>query len=55
MVGDSVPCGPDPQPYVESIRSYAKAGFDELYLQQIGPDQDEFFEFFAKEIEPLLA
>ncbi|MGH8891453.1 MAG: TIGR03557 family F420-dependent LLM class oxidoreductase [Acidothermaceae bacterium] len=55
MVGETVPCGPDPQPYVEMIRNYADAGFDELYVQQIGPDQDEFFTFFAKEVEPLLA
>lgn len=54
MVGDALPCGPDPQPYVEAIRRYAAAGFDEIYLQQIGPDQDEFFTFYAKEIEPLL-
>ena len=54
MVGDALPCGPDPQPYVEAIRRYAATGFDEIYLQQIGPDQDEFFTFYAKEIEPLL-
>ena len=54
MVGAALPCGPDPQPYVEAIRRYAAAGFDEIYLQQIGPDQDEFFTFYAKEIEPLL-
>jgi len=54
MVGSTVPCGPDPQPYVESIKKYAEAGFDELYIQQIGPDQDEFFTFFVKELQPLL-
>jgi G6PDH family F420-dependent oxidoreductase len=54
MVAKSVPCGPDPQPYVEAIRAYADAGFDELYIQQIGPDQDEFFDFFTKKVEPLL-
>lgn len=54
MVGSTVPCGPDPQPYIESIKKYAEAGFDELYIQQIGPDQDEFFTFFVKELQPLL-
>lgn len=54
MVAESVPCGPDPQPYVEQIKKYADAGFDELHIQQIGPDQDEFFTFFAKELQPLL-
>jgi G6PDH family F420-dependent oxidoreductase len=54
MVAQSVPCGPDPQPYVEQIKKYADAGFDELHIQQIGPDQEEFFTFFAKELQPLL-
>jgi hypothetical protein len=45
---------PEPQPYVEAIRAYADAGYDELYIQQIGPNQDEFFTFFVKEVEPLL-
>jgi G6PDH family F420-dependent oxidoreductase len=54
MVASAVPSGPDPQPYLAAIRRYAAVGFDELYLQQIGPDQDEFFTFYAKELEPLL-
>jgi G6PDH family F420-dependent oxidoreductase len=54
MVAQSVPCGPDPEPYLEQITAYADAGFDELHIQQIGPDQDEFFTFFAKELEPLI-
>jgi G6PDH family F420-dependent oxidoreductase len=54
MTGESVPCGPDPQPYVEMFKKYGDAGFDELFVQQIGPDQDRFFEFYLKEIEPLL-
>lgn len=55
MVAHSVPCGPDPQPYLEQIKKYADAGFDELHVQQIGPDQDGFFTFWAKELEPLLS
>lgn len=53
-VAQSLPCGPDPQPYLEHLQRYADAGFDELHLQQIGPNQDEFFTFWAKELEPLL-
>jgi G6PDH family F420-dependent oxidoreductase len=55
MIANSVPCGPDPAPYLESIKAYADAGFNELYLQQIGPKQDEFFTFFTKELEPQLS
>ena len=53
-VGDSVPTGPDAQSYVESIREYAEAGYDELYLHNIGPHQEEFFRFFADEVRPQL-
>ncbi|HET9187430.1 MAG TPA: hypothetical protein VFN80_05725, partial [Acidothermaceae bacterium] len=54
MVAQSVPCGPDPQPYLDQIKKYADAGFDELHIQQIGPDQEEFFTFWATELEPQL-
>lgn len=54
-IAQAVPCGPDPQPYVEAIRAYADTGFSEVYLQQIGPRQEEFFAFFGKEVAPLLS
>ena len=53
-VGDSVPTGPDPKAYVESIQEYASAGYDELYLHNIGPHHEGFFRFFADEVRPLL-
>jgi hypothetical protein len=31
------------------------AGFDEVYIAQIGPEQDGFFEFYERELAPLLA
>lgn len=54
MVAASMPTGPDPAKYIETIKQYADAGFDELYLQQIGPDQEEFFRFFEREVRPHL-
>jgi G6PDH family F420-dependent oxidoreductase len=54
MIAESLPTGPDPQKYVETIKKYETAGFDELYIEQIGPDQQEFFDFFAKEVRPLI-
>lgn len=50
----SSPCGPDPEVHVKAIREYTDAGFDEVYINQVGPRQDEFFEFFAGEVLPLL-
>jgi G6PDH family F420-dependent oxidoreductase len=54
MVADTPPCGPDPRPYLESIRQYEEAGYDEIYIHQIGPDQEGFFRFYEKEILPEL-
>ncbi|HVF06575.1 MAG TPA: TIGR03557 family F420-dependent LLM class oxidoreductase [Frankiaceae bacterium] len=51
---ESIPCGPDPEPYLESFRTYRDAGFDHLYFHQIGPDQDGFLTFFARELLPRL-
>jgi G6PDH family F420-dependent oxidoreductase len=31
-----------------------EAGFDEVYVQQIGPEQEGFFRFFEKELRPKL-
>ena len=55
MVASSIPCGPDPERYVEAINQYAEAGFDEIYLQQIGEDLEGFLTFFAKEVNPRLS
>lgn len=49
-----VALGPDPAAHVELITSFAKAGFDELYLHQIGPDQEGFFRFYEREIAPAI-
>lgn len=50
----SLPCGPDPEPYVSAIQEYVNAGYDEVYVAQIGPDQERFFEFFEHEVLPRL-
>ena len=54
QVTENIPCGPDPEPYVESFKTYVEAGFDHLYFHQIGPDQDGFLRFFERELLPRL-
>jgi coenzyme F420-dependent glucose-6-phosphate dehydrogenase len=49
-----VACGPDPEPIVEQIREFEQAGFDHLYLHQIGPDQEGFFRFWREQVQPRL-
>ncbi len=55
MVADSIPHGPDLEPYLKTLSEYADAGVDTLYVNQIGPEQDEFFRFAAKELLPAWA
>ena len=52
---EHIPCGPDVDKIVEAVQQYADAGFDRLYINQIGPQQAEFFSMFARELEPVLA
>jgi G6PDH family F420-dependent oxidoreductase len=53
-VAESVVCGPDPERHLEEIRAYEKAGFDHVFVHQIGPDQDAFLRFYEREIIPKL-
>lgn len=52
QVAQAVPCGPDLELHLQAIGRYRDAGFDELYIQQIGPQQERFFEVYANEILP---
>jgi G6PDH family F420-dependent oxidoreductase len=54
-IAEKIPCGPDPQPVVDLVAEYLDAGYDRVYLNQIGPDQAGFFRFFTKERAPALA
>ena len=50
MVAKEIPCGPDPEPIIASIRKYIDAGYDHVYLHQVGPDQEGFLEFAEREL-----
>ena len=52
-VAKLIPCGPDPQPMLDAVRKYVDAGYDHIYLHQVGPDQRQFIEFAAKELLPI--
>lgn len=50
MVADQVACGPDPERHAAAISEYLEAGFDEVYVNQIGSDLDGFLRFYDKEL-----
>jgi hypothetical protein len=39
---------------VAAIAKYVDVGFDEIYIAQMGPDQDGGIRFLAEEVLPLL-
>jgi coenzyme F420-dependent glucose-6-phosphate dehydrogenase len=53
-VAESVICDPDPEPHLEAIREYEQAGYDHVYVHQVGRDQEGFFRFYEQEILPKL-
>jgi coenzyme F420-dependent glucose-6-phosphate dehydrogenase len=54
-IAGSVVCGPDPQRHIDAIAEYVEAGYDHVYVHQVGPDQDGFFDFYEREVLPCLA
>src|SRR5256885_5363474 len=51
-VAEDVTCGPDAGRHIAKIRSFVDAGFDHVYVHQIGPDQEGFFRFYEREVLP---
>jgi hypothetical protein len=40
--------------HIKGIRAYTDAGFDEVYVSQVGSGQAGFFEFYASQVLPRL-
>jgi coenzyme F420-dependent glucose-6-phosphate dehydrogenase len=50
QVADAVVCGPDADRHREAIDEFVQAGFDHVYVHQVGPDQEGFMRFYEREI-----
>ena len=53
-VAMDIVCGPDPARHVEAIQKFVSAGFNQVYVHQVGPDQAGFMRFYEREIMPNL-
>ncbi|HTE81699.1 MAG TPA: TIGR03557 family F420-dependent LLM class oxidoreductase, partial [Reyranella sp.] len=53
-VGKAVSCGPSVEHHLEAIEKYVSIGCDHIILNQIGPDQDSFFELAERNLLPAL-
>jgi G6PDH family F420-dependent oxidoreductase len=54
MTRESVSAGPDLDSHLEAIQPYVDAGFEELYLGNIGPHTLDMLEVFGREVLPRL-
>jgi G6PDH family F420-dependent oxidoreductase len=52
QVAEAITCGPDADVHIEKIQAYVDAGFDHIYLHQVGPDQLGFLAWAEHEILP---
>ncbi|MDT0547802.1 MULTISPECIES: TIGR03557 family F420-dependent LLM class oxidoreductase [Streptomyces] len=53
-LAQQVTCGDDPDAHVAALSAYADAGFDTVYVNQIGPEQRGFFDFYRTKVLPRL-
>ncbi|RPI97014.1 MAG: TIGR03557 family F420-dependent LLM class oxidoreductase, partial [Chloroflexi bacterium] len=51
-VAEVIVCGNDPDEHRDMIQKYIDAGFNHVYVHQVGPDQEAFFRFYEREILP---
>jgi G6PDH family F420-dependent oxidoreductase len=51
-VAKNIPCGPDLGPALKQLRAFQDAGFDHVYVHQIGPKQEEFLAVMRDQFLP---
>jgi G6PDH family F420-dependent oxidoreductase len=54
MTAQSIICGPDPKRHIEAIRKFEEAGYDHVYVHNVGPNQAEFFRLYEEQVLPEL-
>lgn len=53
-VASKISCGPDTYRHVDNIRSFEQAGYDHVYMAQVGGADERYFRFAADELLPRL-
>ncbi|HWL91608.1 MAG TPA: TIGR03557 family F420-dependent LLM class oxidoreductase [Actinomycetota bacterium] len=54
-IAEKVVCGPDTGAIVDKVEEFVNAGFDHVFLHQVGPRQEEFLAFAKGELLPAIA
>lgn len=45
-------CGNDPQRHIDEIKEFIHAGYDHVFVHQLGPHQEGFINFYKEEVLP---
>jgi coenzyme F420-dependent glucose-6-phosphate dehydrogenase len=51
-IAEAITCGNDPRKHIGAIQKYVDAGYDHVYVHQVGPDQAGFMEFYKNNVLP---
>jgi G6PDH family F420-dependent oxidoreductase len=52
QIAAQVVCGPDPERHREGLERYREAGYDRVYVHQVGPEQERFLRLYERELLP---
>ncbi len=52
-IAEAYVCSSDPDDHIASIEEYIDAGYDHVYIHQIGPNQEKFIDVYEREILPV--
>ena len=53
-VAEQISCGPSTERHLQAINRYIEAGYDHVILVQVGPEQEAFIDFFARDLAAAL-
>ncbi len=45
-------CGNDPKNHIDEIKRFIKAGYDHVFIHQLGPEQEGFIKFYEEAVLP---
>jgi G6PDH family F420-dependent oxidoreductase len=54
QLASQIICGSDVSRHVDGFKRYVEAGYTHVYVHQVGPEQDAFFEAYEREVLPQL-
>jgi alkanesulfonate monooxygenase SsuD/methylene tetrahydromethanopterin reductase-like flavin-dependent oxidoreductase (luciferase family) len=51
-LSSEIVCGNDPEKHIDEIKRFIDAGYDHVFVHQLGPQQKGFIDFYKDEVLP---